>query len=63
MPETVILPSTTTLPVMMFNYIQDSIDPLICAVSTLMIVLTVLFMIVVHKFYGLERLFVGETRA
>ncbi|MEE7505832.1 ABC transporter permease [Methylobacterium mesophilicum] len=56
-------PSTTTLPVMMFNYIQDSIDPLICAVSTLMIVLTVLFMIVVHKFYGLERLFVGETRA
>ncbi len=55
-------PSTVTLPVRMFNYIQDSIDPLICAVSTLMILLSVFVMIVLDRLYGLERLFVGETR-
>ncbi len=55
-------PSTVTLPVRLFNYIQDSIDPLVCAVSTVMILLTVILMIVLDRLYGLERLFVGETR-
>ncbi len=53
-------PTTTTLPVRMFNYIQDSIDPLICAVSALLILFTVLAMLVIDRLYGLERLFVGE---
>lgn len=56
-------PTTTTLPVRMFNYIQDSIDPLICAVSALLILLTVILMIVLDRLYGLERLFVGEGRS
>lgn len=56
-------PSTVTLPVRMFNYIQDSIDPLICAVSTVLILLTVAVMVVLDRLYGLERLFVGEVRA
>ncbi|MGI4795138.1 MAG: ABC transporter permease, partial [Janthinobacterium lividum] len=56
-------PSTVTLPVRMFNYIQDSIDPLICAVSTLLIIMTVILMVILDRLYGLERLFVGETRA
>lgn len=53
-------PTTTTLPVRMFNYIQDSIDPLICAVSALLILVTVILMFILDRVYGLERLFVGE---
>jgi putative spermidine/putrescine transport system permease protein len=52
-------PTTTTLPVWMFNYIQFNIDPLICAVSTLLIVFTIVVMIVLEWLYGLERLFAG----
>ncbi|SDO05911.1 ABC transporter permease [Ensifer sp. YR511] len=56
-------PTTTTLPVRMFNYIQDSIDPLICAVSALLILLTIVVMAVLDHIYALERLFVGELRS
>lgn len=55
-------PRTTTLPVRMFNYIQDSIDPLICAVSAFLIMLTVIMMLILDRLYGLERLFVGEGK-
>ncbi len=53
-------PTTTTLPVRMFNYIQDSIDPLICAISALLIMATIIAMFLLDRLYGLERLFVGE---
>lgn len=53
-------PRTMTLPVRMFNYIQDSVDPLVCAVSTLVILITALVMLLVNHWYGLERLFLGE---
>ncbi|NTJ45337.1 ABC transporter permease [Agrobacterium larrymoorei] len=53
-------PTTTTLPVRMFNYIQDSIDPLICAISALLILATVVVMFLLDRLYGLERLFVGD---
>jgi putative spermidine/putrescine transport system permease protein len=56
-------PTTTTLPVRMFNYIQDSIDPLVCAVSAILIFLTVVLMIILDRLYGLERLFVGQDRS
>jgi len=56
-------PTTVTLPVRMFNYIQDSIDPLICSVSALLILFTAVLMLVIDRLYGLERLFVGETAA
>ncbi len=56
-------PTTITLPVQMFNYIQDSIDPLICAVSALLILATAMLMLVIDRLYGLERLFVGEGAA
>jgi putative spermidine/putrescine transport system permease protein len=55
-------PSTTTLPVRMFNYIQDSIDPLVCAMSALLILGTILLMVLLDRLHGLERLFVGEMR-
>lgn len=55
-------PTTTTLPVRMLTYVQDSIDPLICAISALLIALTVAVMILVDWAVGVERLFVGKGR-
>jgi putative spermidine/putrescine transport system permease protein len=53
-------PSTTPLPVRMFLYIQDNIDPLVAAVSTLLIAGTGALMLVLDRLVGLERLFVGR---
>ncbi len=53
-------PETTTLPVRLFLYIQDSIDPLVAAVSTVLIVATVAAMLLLDRVYGLERLLVGR---
>ena len=55
-------PRTTTLPVRLFLYIQDNIDPLVAAVSAVLIGLTVVAMIVLDRIYGLERLLVGRGR-
>lgn len=55
-------PSTTTLPVRMFLHIQDTIDPLVAAVSALLIVGTGAVMLVLDRLVGLERLFVGKGR-
>jgi putative spermidine/putrescine transport system permease protein len=53
-------PSLTTLPVRMYHYIEESIDPLIASVSTVVIVLTFLLMIIVDRVYGLDRTLVGK---
>jgi putative spermidine/putrescine transport system permease protein len=53
-------PSTTPLPVRMFLYIQDNIDPLVAAVSALLIAATAVLMVVLDRLVGLERLFVGK---
>jgi putative spermidine/putrescine transport system permease protein len=55
-------PSTTTLPVRMFLYIQDNIDPLVSSVSAMLIFLTAIVMIVLDRLYGLDRLFVGAGK-
>jgi putative spermidine/putrescine transport system permease protein len=55
-------PSTTTLPVRMFLQIQDTIDPLVAAVSALLIAATVVAMLTLDRLVGLERLFVGKAR-
>ena len=55
-------PSTTPLPVRMFLQIQDTIDPLVAAVSALLIAVTVVVMLVLDRLVGLERLFVGKGR-
>ena len=55
-------PSSTTLPVRMFLHIQDTIDPLVAAVSALMIAGTAVLMLVLDRLVGLERLFVGKGR-
>jgi putative spermidine/putrescine transport system permease protein len=55
-------PSTTTLPVRMFLHIQDTIDPMVAAVSALLIGATLVAMLVLDRLVGLERLFVGQGR-
>lgn len=53
-------PGTETLPVRMFLYIQDNIDPLVTSVSASVIAATVVVLIVMDRIYGLERLLVGR---
>ncbi|MGO8910635.1 MAG: ABC transporter permease [Bradyrhizobium sp.] len=55
-------PSTITLPVRMFLYIQDNIDPLVTSVSAVMIFLTGIVMVALDRLYGLDRLFIGAGR-
>jgi len=55
-------PATTTLPVRMFLYIQDNIDPLVSSVSAVLIFLTALVMLALDRLYGLDRLFVGAGK-
>jgi putative spermidine/putrescine transport system permease protein len=54
-------PGTETLPVRMFLYIQDNIDPLVTSVSASVIAITALALIVLDRFYGLERLLSGHS--
>ena len=53
-------PGTETLPVRMFLYIQDNIDPLVTSVSACVIALTVVVLVALDRAYGLERLLVGR---
>lgn len=53
-------PSTTTLPVRMYHHITQTIDPLIASVSTVLIVLTFVLMMILDRFYGLDKVFVGK---
>lgn len=54
-------PGTVTLPVRMFLYIQDNIDPLVTSVSAAVIALTAVFLIVLDRLYGIERLLAGRA--
>jgi putative spermidine/putrescine transport system permease protein len=53
-------PSTVTLPVRMYIYATESIDPLMAAVSALMIALTAVVMLVLDRVYGLDKVLVGS---
>ena len=55
-------PGTETLPVRMFLYIQDNIDPLVTSVSASVIAITVVALVVLDRLYGLDRLLVGQAR-
>jgi putative spermidine/putrescine transport system permease protein len=54
-------PGVETLPVRMFLYIQDNIDPLVTSVSASVIVITMLALILLDRFYGLERVLAGHS--
>lgn len=55
-------PSTTTLPVRIFLHIEDTIDPLVTAVSAVLIFMTAIAVVVLDRTVGLEKLFVGKGR-
>ncbi len=55
-------PATTTLPVRLFLYIQDNIDPLVCSISASLIALTAILMIALDRLFGLDRLFLGAGK-
>ena len=54
-------PGTETLPVRMFLYIQDNIDPLVTSVSASVIAITMTALILLDRFYGLDRVLVGKS--
>ena len=58
----IVNPSTTTLPVRLFSHITQTTDPLIASVSTVVILFTVALMLLINRFYGLDRLLMGETK-
>lgn len=54
-------PSTQTLPVKLYAYIANTIDPLLASISTVMIALTFALMLLLEKFYGLDRVLGGRS--
>jgi len=54
-------PSTVTLPVRMYMYATESIDPLMAAVSALMVAVTAAAMVLLDRLYGLDRVLVGKA--
>jgi putative spermidine/putrescine transport system permease protein len=55
-------PSSMTLPVRMYHYIEESIDPLVASLSTVVILGTFLLMFMVDRIYGLDRTLVGSAK-
>ncbi|HYO82933.1 MAG TPA: ABC transporter permease subunit, partial [Bryobacteraceae bacterium] len=53
-------PATITLPVRMYMYATESIDPMMAAVSALMIAVTAVAMLVLDRTFGLDRVLVGQ---
>jgi putative spermidine/putrescine transport system permease protein len=52
-------PATVTLPVRMYMYATESIDPLMAAASALMVAFTAGVMVLLDRFYGLDKILVG----
>jgi putative spermidine/putrescine transport system permease protein len=53
-------PGTMTLPVAMYSYISQSIDPLVASLSTVLIVVTMITMFILDRIVGLDRVLVGK---
>ncbi|GLH81100.1 ABC transporter permease [Bradyrhizobium sp. SSBR45G] len=53
-------PGTETLPVRMFLYIQDNIDPLVTSVSASVIAITMTVLILLDRIYGLDRVLTAK---
>jgi putative spermidine/putrescine transport system permease protein len=54
-------PATVTLPVRMYMYATESIDPMMAAVSALMIALTAAAMLLLDRIFGLDKILVGQS--
>jgi putative spermidine/putrescine transport system permease protein len=56
-------PQKITLPLVIFNQIQENLSPVISAISTMVILLSLIPVIILEKVYGLDRLFGLNTNA
>ncbi|MGY4627098.1 ABC transporter permease [Bradyrhizobium sp. USDA 4486] len=50
-------PGTVTLPVQIFTYVQYSYDPVVAAVSTIVIAVTVVVILIIERVIGVDKLF------
>lgn len=55
-------PSTTTLPVRLFNHITQTTTPIVASVSALIIFLSIAAIVFLDRIYGLDRLLIGERQ-
>ncbi|MFC5320661.1 ABC transporter permease [Bradyrhizobium oligotrophicum] len=53
-------PATVTLPVRMYMYATESIDPMMAAVSALMIAVTAVAMLLLDRIFGLDKILIGQ---
>lgn len=53
-------PQTVTLPVRMYMYATESIDPMMASVSALVIFITLGAMLLLDRIYGLNRILIGQ---
>lgn len=53
-------PSMTTLPVRIYLHIEETVDPLVAAVSATLIFMALALMVLLDRGFGLERLLSGE---
>lgn len=56
-------PGTETLPVRMFAYITDNIDPLVTSVSACVIAVTAVLMVIADRIFGLDAILLGNPDA
>lgn len=49
-------PSTSTLPVVMLSYLEHQFDPSIAAISTVQMLIALVGLIIIERFYGLKHL-------
>ncbi|WP_405080116.1 ABC transporter permease [Paenibacillus chitinolyticus] len=50
-------PETTTLPMAIFSYMQETLNPLVASVSSVVILLSLVFIFILERVYGLDKLF------
>lgn len=49
-------PSTSTLPVVMLSYLEHQFDPSIAAISTVQMLIALVGLVIIERFYGLKHL-------
>lgn len=52
---------TQTLPVKMYSHMTNTIDPFLASISTVLIGLTLVLMIALDRFYGIDRVLAGKS--
>ncbi|GAA4875827.1 ABC transporter permease [Paenibacillus vulneris] len=56
-------PQMTTLPLAIFSYMQETLDPLVASISSVVILLSLVFILILEFVYGLDRLFGSNSQA